>query len=275
MWRKERDGGEICLIQLTSLKRKIVPRGLYKRGTIVCTTPGSLQWWQGCCSLVNALWPESFFPPLHFGGVPWTRGLWHIVGYHIHLGRWSRFGMRLRNVVFTRVPNDSTFPVADLQLSGKYWRSGFTSNGSFSFFFNTPPPRVFFFVEVVVVVIYPVVFLTPKLYNHVHIFSRMFLYFRSWTPCVIWNLLIWHEGSYNFFQWIFNGSKNKLLNNAIFMLCSEVPPLSYIKFTCAICFWHLLFLWPFSVFLNQLPIPDYVITLVLEYVFMFVWARPP
>lgn len=140
--------------------------------------------------LVNALWPESFSPPLHFGGVPWTRGLWHIVGYHIHLGRWSsRFGMRLRNVVFTRVPNDSTFPVANLQLSGKYWRSGFTSNGSFSFFFfNTPPPRVFFFVEVVVVVIYPVVFLTPKLYNHVHIFSRMFLYFRSWTPCVIWNI---------------------------------------------------------------------------------------
>jgi hypothetical protein len=40
--------------------------------------------------------------------------------------------MRLRNVVFTRVPNDSTFPVADLQLSGKYWRSGFISNGSFS-----------------------------------------------------------------------------------------------------------------------------------------------
>lgn len=159
--------------------------------------------------LVNALWPESFSPPLHFGGVPWTRGLWHIVGYHIHLGRWSsRFGMRLRNVVFTRVPNDSTFPVANLQLSGKYWRSGFTSNGSFSFFFLTPHPlgsfslwRWWWWW------LFTLLSFLPQNYIIMYIFSLECFYIFEVELLVsseIYSIvpLIWHEGSYNFFQWI-------------------------------------------------------------------------
>ena len=39
--------------------------------------------------------------------------------------------MRLRNLVFTRVPGDYTFPVADIQLCGKCWGSGLISTGSF------------------------------------------------------------------------------------------------------------------------------------------------
>lgn len=187
VWRKERDGGEICLIQLTSLKRKIVPRGLYKRGTIVCTAPGSLQWWQGWwmpCDLNLSSPPSPLWwctldqRPLTYRGVSHSPGeviqqVWdEAQECSFHKGsKWFHFpsgwSTTLWKILEVWIHKQRVF---------------------FFFFFNTPPPRVFFFVEVVVVVIYPVVFLTPKLYNHVHIFSRMFLYFRSWTPCVIWNI---------------------------------------------------------------------------------------
>lgn len=40
---------------------------------------------------------------------------------------------------------------------------------------------------------------------------------------------------YNFFQMV-NGLKNNLFRGAFFVLCCEVPPLSYVKFISIICF---------------------------------------
>lgn len=90
-------GRVFCLIQLTSVKRRQVPKGLYKRGTFAWTVPGGLQSWQGLSRLANALQPESSCPSPSWCSLdqrPPQQG-----GVSVHLGRWfSRLGMRLRNL---------------------------------------------------------------------------------------------------------------------------------------------------------------------------------
>lgn len=90
----------------------------------------------------------------------------------------------------------------------------------------------------------------PQLYIVIYVFPLQLFYVFKVNSSYHLKLtsLAWRDHTI----WLFpNGCLMVVkINKAFFMLCSEVPPWSYIKFTCVICSWHLLFLWSFSFFLN-------------------------